>query len=136
MYEEKGRKSMCRIVMRVYKKRAAIPAAAMSPLTAVGIAATFVEDAVLPVAAEAALEASDEALDRIEEMEEPAAPVIEETLDDAVLSAPFPEIVVEPVVVVIVEPSVVSTETRAEVVIAESVPVVVPVPDEPPDTAL
>ena len=125
--------------MKVYKKRAAIPAAAMNPLTAVGMAAAFVEeDEVLPVAWEAALEASDEAWERIEEMEEPAAPVIEEISDDAVLAAPFPEIVVKPVVVVIVEPSVVKTETRAEVVIADSAPVAVavPFPDDSPDTAL
>jgi len=132
----------------VYKRRTAIPAAAMKPGMAVWMAPPpeLVEEPP-PVAPEAMEEAAElrelatllaaeemEAapLERLLSMDEPddSAP---DAADDALAPAPPPKIVVLPTVVVIAEPSVVMTDSIADVVIAElpeSVPE--PEPPEPP----
>jgi len=119
----------------IYRMRAARPAAAAIPAKAVWRAPPAEDDDVVaPAAADDAEEARDEALEAADEATEDALlfaldsteealPAADEALEEALASAPAaPKIVVDPTVVVKVDEPEVSTETIAEVVIAEEAP--------------
>jgi hypothetical protein len=126
----------------IYKMNAARPAAAAIPANAVWRAPPADElEEPEPVAeepAEEALEAREETDDLALETAELALLSMEESWDEATeaseeaeLPAPLPKMVVEPRVVVKVDEPEVTTETMAEVVIAEEEPEPLPAPPTP-----
>lgn len=120
-----------------YRRNAARPMAAAIPGMAVGIAPSaldeledaddpLADDVPLPVAPESADDAAELAVVDAPLRAELAVDSAAEAFDEALTPAPFPEMVVEPTVVVKVEDPEVSTETIGDVAIAEEDP-------EPPE---